>query len=139
VDLEGVRSLHRLVIVLSNLAGVAVQFLYQFIGSVVNSEMISGLWENKLINVATCLVFLAIATYIAYRSIDTTEHVQMVLVLFQLVILVLFSVLAIAKSGASEVGEAFSWAWLSPAGLTSRRSSPDSRVRYSPSGGGTRP
>jgi amino acid transporter len=125
--------------VLSNLAGVGVQFLYQFIGSVVNSEMISGLWENKLINVATCLVFLAIATYIAYRSIDTTEHVQMVLVLFQLVILVLFSVLAIAKSGASEVGEAFSWAWLSPAGLTSRRSSPDSRVRYSPSGGGTRP
>jgi len=40
------------------------------------------------------------------------------LVLFQLVILVLFSVLAIAKSGASEVGEAFSWAWFSPAGLT---------------------
>ena len=106
------------IIVLSNLAGVAVQFLYQFIGSAVNSEMISGLWENKLINVVTCLVFLAIATYIAYRGIDTTEHVQMVLVLFQLVILVLFSVLAIAKSGASEVGEAFSWAWFSPAGLT---------------------
>jgi amino acid transporter len=80
--------------------------------------MISGLWENKLINVATCLVFLAIATYIAFRGIDTTEHVQMVLVLFQLVVLVLFSVLAIAKSGASEVGEAFSWAWFSPAGLT---------------------
>jgi amino acid transporter len=51
------------IIVLSNLAGVAVQFLYQFIGSAVNSEMISGLWENKLINVVTCLVFLAIATY----------------------------------------------------------------------------
>ncbi len=43
------------IVVLSNLAGVAVQFLYQFIGGVVNSEMISGLWENKLINVATCL------------------------------------------------------------------------------------
>ena len=42
------------VIVLSNLAGVAVQFLYQFIGSAANSEMISGLWENKLINVVTC-------------------------------------------------------------------------------------
>ncbi len=43
------------IIVLSNLAGVAVQFLYQFIGSAANSEMISGLWENKLINVVTCL------------------------------------------------------------------------------------
>src|SRR5215204_4349945 len=78
---------------------------------------ISGLWENKLINVATCLVFLAIATYIAFRGIDTTEHVQIVLVLFQLAVLLLFSILAIAKSGASEVGEAFSWAWFSPAGL----------------------
>jgi amino acid transporter len=106
------------VIVLSNLAGVAVQFLYQFIGSAFNSEMISGLWENKLINVVTCLVFLAIATYVAYRGIDTTEHVQMVLVIFQLVMLLVYSVMAIARSGASEVGEAFSWSWFSPAGLT---------------------
>ena len=106
------------IIVLSNLAGVAVQFLYQFISSAVNSEMISGLWENKLINVATVLVLLAIATYIAYRGIDTTEHVQLVLVSFQLVMLLLFTVMAIAKSGASEVGEPFSWSWFSPAGLT---------------------
>ena len=106
------------IIVLSNLAGVAVQFLYQFISSAVNSEMISGLWENKLISVATVLVLLAIATYIAYRGIDTTEHVQLVLVSFQLVMLLLFTVMAIAKSGASEVGEPFSWSWFSPAGLT---------------------
>jgi amino acid transporter len=106
------------IIVLSNLAGVAVQFLYQFIGSAVNSEMVSGLWENPLINVATCLVFLAIATYVAYRGIDTTEHVQMVLVIFQLVMLLVFSVMAIARSSASEVGEAFSLSWFSPAGLT---------------------
>ena len=106
------------VIVLSNLAGVAVQFLYQFIGSAANSEMISGLWENKLINVVTVLAFIAIATYVAYRGIDTTEHVQMVLVIFQLVMLLVFSVLAIAKSGGSEFGEPFSWSWFSPAGLT---------------------
>ncbi|HET9560624.1 MAG TPA: APC family permease [Propionibacteriaceae bacterium] len=106
------------VIVLSNLAGVAVQFLYQLIGSAANSEMISGLWENKLINVATCLLFLAIATYVAYRGIDTTENVQMVLVIFQLIMLLVFSAIAIAKSGGSELGEPFSWSWFSPAGLT---------------------
>ena len=106
------------VIVLSNLAGVAVQFLYQLIGSAANSEMISGLWENKLINVVTCLAFIAIATYVAYRGIDTTEHVQMVLVIFQLVMLLVFSAIAIAKSGGSEFGEPFSWSWFSPAGLT---------------------
>ena len=112
------RRWSRAIIVLSNLAGVAVQFLYQFIGSAANSEMISGLWENKLINVVTVLAFLAIATYVAYRGIDTTEHVQMVLVIFQLVMLLVFSVLAIAKSGGSEFGEPFSWSWFSPAGLT---------------------
>jgi amino acid transporter len=106
------------IIVLSNLAGVAVQFLYQFIGSAVNSEAISGLWENKAINVVTCLVFLAIATYIAYRGIDTTENVQMVLVLFQLAMLLIFSVIAIVKHETSGVGEAFSLSWFSPAGLT---------------------
>ena len=106
------------VIVLSNLAGVAVQFLYQLIGSAANSEMISGLWENKLINVVTCLAFIAIATYVAYRGIDTTEHVQMVLVIFQLIMLLVFSAIAIAKSGGSEFGEPFSWSWFSPAGLT---------------------
>jgi amino acid transporter len=106
------------IIVLSNLAGVAVQFLYQFIGSAADSEAISGRWENKLINVATCLVFLAIATYIAFRGIDTTEHVQMVLVIFQLVMLAIFAVLAIVRSGSSEFGEPFSLSWFSPAGLT---------------------
>src|SRR4029453_17833812 len=106
------------VVVLSNLAGVAVQFFYQFVGSAANSEMIRGLWENKLINVVTCLAFIAIATYIAYRGIDTAEHVQLVLVIFQLVMLLLFSVLAIAKARSPQFGEAFSWSWFSPAGLT---------------------
>src|SRR6478609_6658853 len=59
------------VIVLSNLAGVAVQFFYQFIGDLTGSESIGALWENKLINVVTCLIFLAIATAVAYRGITT--------------------------------------------------------------------
>ena len=106
------------VIVLSNLAGVAVQFFYQFIGDLTNNESIGTLWENKLINVVTCLVFLAIATAVAYRGITTTEHVQFILVGFQMVVLVLFAVMALAKSGSSETGMSFSLDWFSPAGLT---------------------
>ena len=34
------------VIVLSNLAGVAVQFFYQFIGDLTGNESIGALWEN---------------------------------------------------------------------------------------------
>src|SRR6478735_11313213 len=106
------------VIVLSNLAGVAVQFFYQLLGNVTGSEYIGTLWENRLINVITCLVFLAIATAVAYRGITTTEHVQFILVGFQMVVLVVFAVMALAKSGSSETGTSFSLDWFSPAGLT---------------------
>ena len=106
------------VIVLSNLAGVAVQFFYQFIGDVTGSEYLSTLWENRPINVLTCLVFLTIATAVAYRGITTTERVQFVLVGFQMVVLLLFAGMALAKSGSSETGVSFSIDWFSPAGLT---------------------
>ncbi|MBX7434591.1 APC family permease [Mycobacterium sp. Y57] len=106
------------VIVLSNLAGVAVQFFYQFIGDLFNSESIAGLWENKPINVLTCLAFLAIATAVAYRGITTTEHVQFFLVGFQMLVLLVFTVMAFAKAGSSPTGISFSWDWFSPAGLT---------------------
>jgi amino acid transporter len=106
------------IIVLSNLAGVAVQFLYQFVGSAVGSETISALWENKPINVITCLAFLAVATWVAYRGIDATEKVQIVLVSFQMIMLIVFAIMAFMKHETSGVGADFSWAWFSPAGLT---------------------
>lgn len=105
-------------IVLSNLAGVAVQFFYQFLGDALNSETLSTLWENRGINVLTCIAFLIVATYVAYRGITTTEKVQFILVGFQLLVLLTFAVTAIAKSGSAETGIGFSWDWFSPAGLT---------------------
>jgi amino acid transporter len=106
------------VIVLSNLAGVAVQFFYQFIGDLTGSESTAALWENKLVNVITCLAFLAIATAVAYRGITTTERVQFVLVGFQMIVLVVFAVVAVVKSGSADTGIAFTLDWFSPAGLT---------------------
>lgn len=106
------------VIVISNLAGVAVQFLYQFIGDVVDSPTISDLWRNRPVNVITCVVLLAVATYIAYRGITTTERLQYILVGFQLTVLVAFAVAAIVESDLSGTGLAFSWDWFTPAGLT---------------------
>ena len=32
---------------LSNLAGVAVQFFYQFLGDLIDTAAISDLWENR--------------------------------------------------------------------------------------------
>ena len=106
------------VIVLSNLAGVAVQFFYQFLGDALDTAAISDLWENRPVNVLTCLVFIAIATWIAYRGISTTERVQIVLVVFQLVVLGTFAIAAFVKAGESETGIDFSLDWFSPSGLT---------------------
>lgn len=106
------------VIVISNLAGVAVQFTYQFIGDLVGNEDISALWENKFVNVITCIAFLAIATYVAYRGITTTARVQYVLVGFQLLVLLVFGVAAIVESANSEGGIAFSLEWFDPSALT---------------------
>ncbi len=106
------------VIVLSNLTGVAVQFFYQFIGELMGNNDVGALWENKWINVVTCLVFLAIAAWVSYLGITTTEHVQFVLVGFQLLILALFAVVALVKSGSSETGIPFSFDWFGPSGLT---------------------
>ena len=76
------------------------------------------MWENKPINVITCLAFLAIATWVAYRGIDATEKVQIILVSFQMIVLLVFAIMAIAKHETAGVGTDFSWAWFSPAGLT---------------------
>lgn len=106
------------IVVLSNLAGVAVQFFYQLLGSALGSRALGALWQNSLVNVLTCLAFLAMATFVAYRGITTTEKVQVVLVLFQLAVLVVFAVVAIAKAPGSPDGIAFDVGWLSPSGLT---------------------
>jgi amino acid transporter len=101
------------IIVLANLAGIGVQFLYQLLGSVFGNEDLTVLWENRLVNVLTCLVFLLIATFVAYRGITTTERVQFVLVFFQLAVLAWFVVAAFVSAGGPDDpgGLPFSWDW----------------------------
>ena len=74
----------------------------------------AALWENKPINVLTCLAFLAVATWVAYRGIDATEKVQIVLVSFQMIVLLIFAIMAFVKHETAGVGADFSWAWFSP-------------------------
>lgn len=105
-------------IVLSNLAGVAVEFLYQLLGDIFGSPHLGSLWENHAVNVVTCMCFLAGATWVAYRGITTTERVQFILVGFQLSMLLIFAVVAITKSRTAPAGMDFGWDWFSPAGLT---------------------
>ena len=104
------------IIVLSNLAAIAVEFFYLFIARIVNSPDIADLAGNKLINIITTLVFIAVATLIASRGITTSEHVQYVLVGFQMTILLAFAVVAIVHvaRGDAPAGLAFDLDWFNP-------------------------
>lgn len=104
------------IIVLSNLAGVAVSFFYLMLGEIFRDPAIADLGTNKVVNVATCLAFIAVATAIAYRGLTVTKKLQYVLVGIQMVVLALFTVLAFVKSGSgvSAVSVPFEWSWFDP-------------------------
>ncbi|THJ66519.1 APC family permease [Arthrobacter echini] len=82
------------IIVLSNLAAVAVDFFYLLISQVLGDPEIADLTLNLPLNIATTLVFIALACYVSYRGMETTKTVQYVLVTFQLIVLAWFAVAA---------------------------------------------
>lgn len=90
------------VLVLSNLAGIAVDFLYLLIAQITGDASIAELAANPFINVATCLAFMAVATWISCRDISTAQKVQAFLVAFQVLVLVGFGVTALVRANGGD-------------------------------------
>jgi amino acid transporter len=107
------------VIVLSNLAGVAVSFFYLLLGELTGSESLATLGDNTVVNALTCVAFVAVATWITYRGVEATKRVQYVLVGFQMAVLAVFAVLALVKSGSAPGAISFDISWLDPTAITS--------------------
>lgn len=82
------------ILVLSNLAGIAVDFFYLMLAQIFNNPDLADLALNPVINVVTCLAFMLGATAISYRDMQTTQKVQYVLVGFQVLVLLLFGIVA---------------------------------------------
>ncbi|MFA5605674.1 MAG: APC family permease [Leucobacter sp.] len=78
------------VLVLSNLAGIAVEFLFQSISILAGNPGIAELADNVLINIIVCLGFMAVATLISYRGMTETKVFQYITVFFQMAVLVWF-------------------------------------------------
>ncbi|WP_067695570.1 APC family permease [Nocardia jejuensis] len=114
--MAGWGSVIAVVIVLANIAAVGAEFLYLFVGKLVNSEYIVGLGENKLINIVTTLAFVAAAGWAASRGITSSEWVQYVLVGFQLTVLLLFAGVALSHvfAGDAPSGLSFDIDWFDP-------------------------
>ncbi len=104
------------IIVLSNLAAIAVEYFYLFFARAFEQDSIADLAANTWVNIATVTAFIIIATWIASRGVETSEKVQYWLVGFQLIVLVAFAVTAIVKatSGNGEGGASFSLDWFNP-------------------------
>ncbi|KUG57310.1 amino acid transporter [Kocuria rosea subsp. polaris] len=109
------------ILVLSNLAGVAVDFLYLALAQLTGNAAIAELTRNVPVNVATCLVFVALAAWISYRGMETTKAFQYVLVAFQAVVLLWFSFAAFGHvaAGTAYEGLTVRAEWFNPFGVES--------------------
>jgi amino acid transporter len=99
------------IIVLSNLAGVAVDFFYLFLAQLTGDPGLADLAANKPLNVMTCFVFVALSVWVSYRGLHTTKIVQYGLVGFQLLVLGLFVAMAFGNWSTSGTAIPFSWEW----------------------------
>src|SRR5690606_23200999 len=61
------------ILVLSNLAGVAVDFLFLLLSQITGNAAIADLASVTWINIAVCLLFMLGATYVSYRDMQTTK------------------------------------------------------------------
>ena len=84
------------ILVLSNLAGIAVEFLFLLIAQITGNPEIADLAFNPFINVGVCLLFMLGATFVSYRDMQTTQKLQYFLVGFQVLVLIIFSIAAFA-------------------------------------------
>lgn len=109
------------ILVLSNLAGIAVDFFYLFLSQALGNPAIADLASNNLINIATFLAFMAFGCYITYRGLDATQKIQTVFIIFQLVVLALFAAVATYKAatGTGFANLSFSLNWFNPFGIDS--------------------
>lgn len=85
------------ILVLSNLAGIAVDFLFLAISQIVGNPEIAAIAANPFVNVAVCLLFMLGATMISYRDMQTTQKLQYWLVGFQVIVLLVFSIAALVE------------------------------------------
>lgn len=104
------------ILVLSNLAGIAVDFFYLMLAQLTGNPGLADLTRNVPVNAATCLAFMALACWISYRGVEATKIVQYVLVAFQVAVLLWFSVAAFVHvaQGTAPAGLEIRPEWFDP-------------------------
>lgn len=109
------------VIVLSNLAAVAVDFFYLLLGQIFSNPELGELRHVLWLNILTTFIFIALACWVSYRGMETTKAVQYILVGFQLLVLGWFAISAFVHVSAGSAFDAtpISAEWFNPFGVSS--------------------
>lgn len=106
-------------IVMSNLAYIAGQYSFTFIGGF-GLPAVGALANNVWASTIVGLLWIAIMTYICYRGIEVSARLQYALLGFEVVLLLAFALIALVKVAVGN-GEpysiAFSIDWLNPFSL----------------------
>jgi amino acid transporter len=86
------------VLVLSNTAGIAVDFLYLLLSQIFRSPELAQLTLNPWINIPSCLMFMGLATWISFRGMEATKTVQYALVGFQIIVMLMFGAVGLYRA-----------------------------------------
>ena len=93
------------ILVLSNLAAVAVDFLFILLAQIFQNPDLAELTRNLWINIPVTALFVAIAAFISYRGVEATQKVQYVLVAFQVLALGWYVIAAFVQIGSGNAYE----------------------------------
>ena len=109
------------ILVLSNTAGIAESFFFLALSQLFQNDAIVELGNNFFVNIAVAIVFLAIATGISYRGMQSTKGFQYVMVAIQVFGLVWLIVAAFmaANDGSNPDSVPISASWFNPFAVSS--------------------
>ncbi|WP_395691841.1 APC family permease [Nocardioides sp.] len=101
------------IIVMANLAQIAGSYTFTFFG--LDSLAASTLWST-----VAGVVWIAVMTYICYRGIEVSVRLQYALLGMEVLVLIVFAVVALAKATWGDVPTAItpSLSWFSLSGIT---------------------
>ena len=107
------------VIVMANLAQIAGSYSFTFVGGL-GWESVAELADSTLWSTVAGVIWIVVMTYICYRGIEVSARLQYGLLSIELVVLLLFAVVALFKvyTGTAEsysLTPSLDWFW--PAGL----------------------
>jgi amino acid transporter len=108
------------VIVMANLAQIAGSYSFTFVGELGAGDSVANLADNVVWSTVAGVIWIVVMTYICYRGIEVSARIQYALLSIEVIVLVLFAVVALYKVYTHQAEDyslmpSLSWFW--PSGM----------------------